>query len=522
MRFLKFIPIFCVLFAHSTLASDTIKIVNPVYSSSLEKSLFNDFIQRKTTDVLQISLSMDSTVTQQKAEEYKNEVIRFLSENKDKFQNAANEKSRIKEISKTSSRKFLKQYEDEVYTIDVFETGKYNLITAWIYYGYILEKLGIPFTITEELGHIYLTAYPASAAVPLELNKVELILIQPDQQLKNLFVNFLLDSKLVSKAELSSKGAEGVFNEYYYAQKNITLLELVGYQYFNNAIDFINKQDIKSAAHQLEKSYLLYPSYRTLYLLEQSLISIVQEDKFADISNLIYFSKLASYTKTNSIKEFVIGKFLLMTEDYLITSNRVDLYDRIFNRLDDDVSDVEMKKQIADLYYLNKAKFLAVHKEINKSWDVICKGYKNNSENTETINLMQQVFMEQMRPQLGSDDFKYLYFRRLEEYPILAKSNNILSMGGYYFLHKIYNSYYTDDVTTGDQTMSDFEKFMKQYDYKPESFLIGMGYGEAASYYYRKHDLKKCKATLDRGLEISPNNNDLLRKYKINFPEAGK
>ena len=522
MKYFKFILILCIAHINSALASDSIKIVNPVYVSSLEKSLFDDFIQKKNANTIMISLALDSTLNKQSAEQYIYKLNSFIAENSDKIKNATNDKNRVNYITKVLTKEYLKKYEPADNLTSLFNEGKYAIISALIVYSTILDKMEIPYSISEKSGVITLMTYPSTSAIPITFKNIKPLVYIPDQELKTNFVDFLLDSKMISKSELSKKGTDVIFEEHFFAKSDLTITGLVGYQYFNKAIDFINKQDYKNAVHALEKSYILYPSDRTFFLLNQTLIEIVQEDAFSDFDNVPYFSKLASYTTANSIRDFVIGKFSMITNDYLVTTDRVDWYDKIYDRLNTDIPNNEIKKQISDIYYLSKSRYLIVKQDYNKAWDVIVNAYKNNPENYEAIELLQNLFLEISRKKLRTDNFEEYYFKKIEEYPILTKNDKVLMLGGYYYAENIREIYFLKDDLVEDKTLSEFEEFMKKYNYQPESYIVGQCYGEIASYYYRKHDHKKCKATINRGLQISPGNKDLINKYRINYPNEGK
>lgn len=522
MNYFKLILILCIAHINIALASDSIKIVNPVYASSLEKSLFEDYIQNKKTDAFLMSLYLDTTLSKTTSQQYLTQIQNFIDENEDKIQKMTSEKSKINFITKVANKEYLKNFDNIANTSDLFKNGKFNLISAWVFYSYVFEKLKIPYTVNDVKGSFSFIAYPSSSAISIKFKKLTFLDFQPDQELINLFMDFLLDSKIISKSELSKKGIEGAFNEHYYSSSNLSQIDLVGLQYFNNAVENINKQDFRNAVNNLEKSYILSKSDRTLFALNQTLIEIVQEDSFSDFDNMDYFSKLVTYARSVSVQDYVKAKFSLITNDYLVTSNRIDLYDKIYNRLDTDVENKEMKKQIADIYHTNKARYFIMKQEYENSWSSITKGYKNNPENLETIELMQQLFLELSSKKLRSTDFENYFFPKIKEYPILTKNDKILSMGGFFYAQKIHDQYFYDDKVSGDKTMEELENYLKQYNYQPNSFIIGISFGEAASYYYRKHDHKKCKAILDRGLEISPGNDDLIRKYRINYPNEGK
>lgn len=500
-------------------ASDTLIIKNPVYNSSFEKANFTRFIDTGNVDFLTLAFSLDSTVTASKAMEYKTIVDNYINDNKSRILSISNNKRQIKEIFKLSHNKFFTKYDLNATQCELFNSGKYNCVTGTLFYSYVLDQLGIPFTIKEDPTHAYLLAYPNEFSIPIESTDPQMEILIPNSKFKNEYINYLVEVKVVTQSEVAELGIEKIFNANFYSKKDIKPIELVGLLYYNSAVDYINKEDFKKSVHQFEKAYMLYPSDRISYPLIVSLINIVQENKFTDVKDITYLSKLASYSKTNTIKDYLIEKFKNITYENIVRTKNEELYDSIFYTIYSQFSDATINKEIADIYYVQRAHSYFVNNQLDKGWELVLAGYKNNPENRDIIGLMHNFFIEKGKFLLGSDDFESFYFNHINEYPVLTKNRTILSMGSAYFLQKIQTNFFYDNKKEGEEFMGKFEKFMENYNFVPEGYLLGPAYGEAASYYFRKRDLKSCKLILDKGLKISPNNEILTRKYKINFPD---
>ena len=89
-------------------------------------------------------------------------------------------------------------------------------------------------------------------------------------------------------------------------------------------------------------------------------------------------------------------------------------------------------------------------------------------------------------------------------------------------MQKAYNYFRFDNKEKGNKALLEFENFINKYNCKPDNVFVGVAYSEAASHYYRARDLKNCKLVLERGMKISPNNDELIKKYKLDITKEIK
>lgn len=497
-------------------AADTIVIKLPKYYSSLEKHAFENYLKTKKADISELAQCVDSTQTEEKEVLLNSRINDFIKDMASSISNIKNEKKKIKLIFNAANQKFFKKYSIHANFNDLFLTGDFNCLTGTLFYSIVLQGLNIPFTIKEEQSHVLLLAYPTTFSIPVESTDPGMLTYIPDEKFKRNYVDFLTTSKIITKNDLETHNLESVFNGHYYSSKDINPIELAGLAYYNRGIDAINDKKTKNSFHEFEKAYILYPSDRIRYLLETSLVVLCDELDFTKIDNLDYLLKLISYSKNKNYQDIYLNKFEFITQKYLFQENNVDLYEKIFKKIQSQLEDSALIKSTSNEYYYESARAHAIKGELDQALELIKLDYKMNPDNLNVISLFQQVYADMLQSKNGKDNFMEDLNKSLNEYPCLTKSVEILRVGAVYHLQKAFFYFQHDDITNGSKYLDNFEKFSNKYSVKVETFMIGDVYSMASSCYYRVKDMKNCKAVLERGLKISPNNDELIRKYKVN------
>ena len=503
-------------------STDTIKIKTPVYFSSLERSNFENYLQTKEIDILSMSLCLDSTITNEKQKENAESVDKFLKSIETEISRISNEKRKIKFIFEKAHKQFFRKYDSDADFNKLFVNGNYNCVTGSLFFSTILTKLKIPFTIKEKPTHVFILAYPITFSIPIESTDPGMKFYIPDENFKKRYVNNLVDNKLITLSEINEKGVESIFNSNYYSNKDISTIELAGLQYFNSAILYGDIKDYKKAFQQLEKAYLLNPSERIRYSMELALGEIIDGTSFISLDQVNYISKLESYLKGKSYNDQILGRFYNTTNKYLVNENNELHYEKIYNNLITQLEDTTLKKEISNNYYYERARICTIRGDFTKGWELITTGYNSNPGNMNTIALLQDIFIHVLKKQLGNDNFIEFLTKSLSDYPILVKNQDIVNIGCAYYLQKAYNYFRFDNKEKGNKALLEFENFINKYNCKPDNVFVGVAYSEAASHYYRARDLKNCKLVLERGMKISPNNDELIKKYKLDITKEIK
>ena len=516
---LVFVILLCFyLAAQANSTKDTIKITCPTYFSEFERKNFENYLQSKKTDILALSLGVDSTTNQSNEKEYLETIKYYLGSNRSIIDKTTNEKSKINKLFKTANHSFFIQYDLNAYCSKFYSEGKFNCVTGSLFFSLIMDSLNIPYTIKEKPTHVFLLAYPSTFSLPIESTDPNMKIFIPDEGFKKRYVDFLADSKLILKSEIASKGVEAIFNEKYYSNKDIKPIELVGLLYFNSGVNYLDDSNFKCAFQQFEKAYLLYPSERIRYVLEVSLLAFVGDMGSFSLDHLDFLAKLANYSKNKTYHEMVTDQFKNYTQKYLINENNEAQYEQIYNRIISQVEDSTVKSDISTVYYHERSRVCSIKDDNEGSWKFISQGYKINPKNMDLKARLQSNFITKLNSLPSNENFLIRYDSLLNEFPVLRNSVDIQRYEGAYYLNKAGLLFYQDNTTAGEKLMKKFDAFsVKNPNCKFNSDFISKVYCEIASAYYRKKDINKCKLAIERGLVLAPKNELLIRKYKMDI-----
>ena len=516
---LVFVILLCIyLTAQANSAKDTIKITNPTYYSEFEKKNFETYLQSNKTEILALSLGVDSTSNQTNEKEYRESIKNYLGSNRSIINKTTNEKSKINKLFKTANHSFFIQYDMNAYCSKFYSEGKFNCVTGSLFFSLILDSLNIPYTIKEKPTHVFLLAYPSTFSLPIESTDPNMKIFIPDEGFKKKYVDFLVDSKVILKSEIASKGVEAIFNEKYYSNNDIKPIELVGLLYFNSGVKYLVDNNIKCAFQQFEKAYLLYPSERIRYVLELSLLAFVADMGPFNLDHLNFLAKLTNYSKNKTYHEIVTDQFKNYTQKYLINENNETKYDQIYNQLISQVKDSTVKADISTVYFHERSRVCSIKEDHEGSWKFITQGYKLNPKNIDLIARMQSNFILKLESVPYDNNYLVHYDSLLNEFPDLRKRIDIQRYEGAYYLNKAEWFFFRDNIKAGELLLKKFDLFLnKNPNCNLNSDYISNKYCNFASGYYRKKEINKCKLIIERGLVLAPNSEQLKRKYKIDI-----
>lgn len=512
------ILIFFYFAAHANTAKDTIKITKPTYFSEFERTNFENYLQSKKADILALGLGVDSTINQTNKKKYSESIQFYLGSNRSTIDKTTNEKSKINKIFKSANHSFFIQYDLNAYCSKFYSDGKFNCVTGSLFFSLIMDSLNIPYTIKEKPTHVFLLAYPSTFSLPIESTDPNMKIFIPDEGFKKRYVDFLVDTKLIPKSEIATKGVETIFNEKYYSNKDIKPVELVGLLYFNSGVNYLTENNFKCAFQQFEKAYILYPSERIRYVLEVSLLAFATDMGPFSLDQLDFLAKLANYTKNKSYHEMVTDQFKTYTQKYLINENDETKYEQIYNRLISQVEDSTVKADISTVYFEERSRVCSIKEDDEGGWKFICQGYKINPKNLDLINRLQSNFITKLKSMPYEDSSLIQYDSLVNQYSALRNNQEILRYEGAFYLNKAEKLFFHDNIMGGEKLLKKFDAFLNKYpNCKFNPYYIGGIYCEIASAYYRKKDINKCKSTIERGLVLAPNEEQLIRKYKMDI-----
>lgn len=212
-----------------------VKFSDLKFYSYLEEQAFHNFKEGKP-DFLTLLLGIDPGVDSVQLSVFKNELEKATKNLMNRKFERSREDKKVEKVYEFVSTSILNKYKEETLFPDVFNSGRFNCLTASAYYGLIFLNLHINFAFEEKSDHIHPIAYPQTLQISIEPTNLQNGYQYFDLHLKTQFVNYLLNSNLVSKEEYKELTVDQIFNKFYFPDKRVGMLELTGLQYLNDAL----------------------------------------------------------------------------------------------------------------------------------------------------------------------------------------------------------------------------------------------------------------------------------------------
>ncbi|MEL7146425.1 MAG: hypothetical protein AAFO69_08665 [Bacteroidota bacterium] len=179
-------------------------------------------------------------------------MLSHLEEKRGKFKN---DRQFLQYVFRYVHRKSLKTYKQYV-TLDqtLSKTGFYDCLTGTLLYGHLLEKLGYQIVVREFRYHVLLIVQQPDGEIMFESTDPLNGFVEGSTAIADRIAEYKKMDDL--------KECRALFNITNTIDNHITLRELTGLHFYNQAIYFLNKKDIDSARSKIRKALALYPSRR--------------------------------------------------------------------------------------------------------------------------------------------------------------------------------------------------------------------------------------------------------------------
>ncbi|QDH77776.1 hypothetical protein FKX85_01435 [Echinicola soli] len=172
----------------------------------------------------------------------------------------------------------LKEYVKHSSFNDALETGVYDCVSGSAIYGLLLDRYGFEYEVIETDYHVFLLIKgEGDKTYVFESTEPRAGFIKDQEAVKqyiSVFNAAVANGKAKQLAELGSVASQFTEENTIYA--SISLRELAGLQYYNDAVHHFNEGDIEMTYKQLAKARTIYPSERVTSLYEY--IAAVQEE----------------------------------------------------------------------------------------------------------------------------------------------------------------------------------------------------------------------------------------------------
>lgn len=219
-------------------------------------------------DLFKLQLLVDRDIQEDEVNTYRDEVDRFIVNLKSRHQNTSRARL-IEDMFYRGHNKFLRNYTELTKFSDLLSRGRYDCLTATIFYSYCLNALNIDHTIIETPHHIFL------------MIEDENILLETTDPI-NGFVKGELSQQLASEYEGMEDSEEVLFRQ------------TIGLQYYNAAVHAFNSQDYLLAVERVVHSSQYYSGPRLIKIGLMLSRAITKSDFSEDVK----FEALLKLTRT--------------------------------------------------------------------------------------------------------------------------------------------------------------------------------------------------------------------------------
>jgi hypothetical protein len=520
MKKYLFIPIilsFCLLrFSASAQKFPDTSLVRPgevVFVSPFEQQLFFDLLENKQLSWFDLFLCNDSIVTPAKAKEYETVFKGVTGQFSSDYYQQMNEKKKVQKIYSSVHDEMLGKYTPLVPFSSIFSTKEYHCVSSSMLYALVFEELKIPYEIRTIPGHVYLVAYPATSYIIVETTDPLHGTLIFDQAFKANFIEYLRDSKLISKEEFYGNDVETLFKKYFNQSKVIDHKGLASIQYQNQFFSCSEGLRYRAAMENQKKAWLLNPDTANTYLLYFSLATDYAQLDKGELECARQLGILSRFSGKGITSEDIIGEFAQITQKQLLYEGNDILYDSSYNVLNSNITDTILSGEISFLYNYERGRILCNNFEFENAIPYTLMAFELKPRNSDAKNNFMLALNNTIKTQSPVEKLE-LVNRIADEVPVLLEDNLFAQLRLSMYLMMMDISFYEKDAVRGEEYRKQFETI---YPERNNKYLyidsdISRAYGTASSYYFRLGRNDKTRAILEKGLEYAPDDFDLKNR----------
>lgn len=506
------IILFCIFYINNILlaqnSNDSLVKINEVtFSSDFEKENFMGFLDGDERAAFNLFLAIDNKIDIKDAEIYYNVFQNNVTKiNTEKFNKKKINKKIQLAYTKTHAS-FLKKYSDVKYFPEIFITGNYNCVSASMIYALVFNELDIQYKVMASPSHVYLVANPGPKSIVIETTNPNFASNIFSGEYKQAYANYLKQSKLISEDEYKNKSTEEIFEENFNKVEESTFLNLPGFQYYNMAVEAINKMEYKEGLINAQKAYLFYPSQQTESLLYNCLLINIDEADFETIQDAQLLVQLSRFK--NIDEELIVGLFNNAITSNMEYSNRLTLCHNIHDIMVQSLPGTKLADEISFNFNLIMSYNFQGKPKI-EPYLLNAIGIKDNHRDIEIMfkNHFQRKFERIIDPQMLLDTLDY--YNSNYKFPMVEKFMGIYEgIANLKFAESYFNK------KRAKEGLQYLEKFKSKVQLPvTENILrywIERTYVNASIYYANRGYSSRSRSIAKEGLGFIPESERLLR-----------
>jgi tetratricopeptide (TPR) repeat protein len=318
--------------------------------------------------------------------------------------------------------------------------------------------------------------------------------------------------------EYQTKSVDELFDKFFFDNESIDLKRLVGLQYLNTGLYFVDSDENMKAFNQFEKSYFFYPTERSRFLMYNVLLGAFHKQSYSDEKKAVYLSKLCRFKKDGVTEDQVTTEFARITQKLLVEEGKNELYTKIHTILQETIADSVIRNEFAYVYHYENGRIVynqGLYKESLPFFENALACKPNNAE-------MITLFVGNLAHLYDMSTDKKVFIEHLLQYavrfPNLNKNSNFTSFTADTMLEVFARNFEKGNPKTGEQYRLMFEDYLAKNPTINISLIgrhIGIAYSTACSHYFKIGQKSKAKILVDKGLTYVPNDFQLRSRKEM-------
>lgn len=481
------------------------------YRSEHEYRVLND----DNADILEILLLTGNADQHIKRETVAAQIADFTTKLRNEGILKLSEKKMIQTLHASIHDEFLKKYEEVAHFSELFETGTYNCVSSTALFAYMLDEFEIPYSIQELPNHVYLIAWPGLRNIQVEMTSPKDGYFEPSNKEVSKAVQALRTYKLISESEFEGKSDREIYNDFFFRDQSISLKELAGLQYFNEAIVLLEKDNKSDAYDEVVKADLLNESNRVKVFKSFILTELLDNSDFSTPSEFRLFLMFINQGGANLDK--ISYEYAKLIQNELVQKSRKTFIDTTFVLINNLCTDSIAKNRLSGIYYGGMAEYYAGLMNWNKAFDYVEAGVSLEPKNSRLQYFYSELLFQKLVNNFEGEEL-------VQQMELAMKNRSFLNEIAFFQVRYFYSCY---DVSTeayeSNDGVSGDKYFQKALDYlntihDKESIdinILGWLYAEKGAFLYRKGRLHDAQEILEQGLLVSPGHERILARKKI-------
>jgi len=429
------------------------------------------------------------------------------------------EMKKIKIVYESLHREFLAKYELRTSFSDIFDKAIYNCVSASALYALCFDELGIPYEIKETPNHVFLVTYPNTYRIVIETTNPLKGYYELNKKNSEAYVRYLVNSKIVSKAEFDTSSVQKLVDRYYFSAKAIELKALVGVQYYNYAIYNVDDKNYERASECIKRACFFEADEKSKTNLKFIMGGSVQDGNYSkqtQVDNLVLLARMHDMDHREVSAEYLLNQFNRILENQLIKSSDYKNCEVSYNKLKAEIKDTALINDISFNYHYELAR-LGYLSSKDKEYEMehLQKAYAIHPGHAD----LQAIILAYLSNTLKENSDTKQTLLTLEEYrgsfDFLNSHKQFGSLYASTLLERAYENYMVSTLASGDKCLREFELYCeKQKAVEPYSASVEKAYATAAGIYYKRGNTARSRELLKTGLKYAPENFGLMRRLQ--------